>query len=45
MEIRFRQTGNRMKATSTWRVRAAERAMGKVKPKVARVPMELSLKP
>lgn len=32
MEIRFLQTGKRMKATSTCRVKAAERAMGNVKP-------------
>lgn len=42
MEIRFLQTGNKMKATSTWSVKAAERAMGNVRPKIPRVPMALS---
>lgn len=42
MEIKFLQTGKRMKATSTCNTRAAERAMGKVRPKVCLEPMELS---
>jgi hypothetical protein len=45
IDIKFLQTGKRMKATSTWSTNAAERAMGNVKPKIARVPMALSLKP
>jgi len=42
MEIRFLQTGNRMKATSTCSTRAAERATGKVKPNCALEPIEVS---
>jgi hypothetical protein len=42
IDIRFLQTGNRTRATSTWRVNAAERASIKVKPYSARIPMELS---
>jgi len=32
IDIRFLQTGNKMKATSTCSTNAAERAMGNVKP-------------
>lgn len=42
MEIRFLHTGKRMNATSTWSTRAAERAMGKVRPNLFLEPMELS---
>jgi hypothetical protein len=42
MEIRFLHTGKRMNATSTCNTRAAERAMGKVKPNIFLEPTELS---
>jgi len=42
IEIRFLQTGKRMKATSTCSVSAAERAIGNVMPNLFREPIELS---
>jgi hypothetical protein len=42
MEIRFRQTGKRMKATSTCSTSAAERATGNVKPNWFLEPIEVS---
>jgi len=42
IEIKFLHTGKRMKATSTCSTSAAERAMAKVIPNLALVPMELS---
>lgn len=42
MEIRFLHTGNMIRATSTWRTNAAERAMGNVIPNIALVPTDLS---
>lgn len=42
MDIKFLQTGNRMKAISTWSTKAAERAIGNVKPKSFLGPTELS---
>jgi hypothetical protein len=42
MEIRFLQTGNRMKATSTCSTNADERATGNVNPNWFLEPMDVS---
>lgn len=42
MEITFLHTGRRIRAMSTWRTSAAERAIGNVAPKMPLAPTDLS---